>query len=523
MACVFSVLALIVFNGVRGQVLISPASYMFLVLVPVPLVQYGFGLIYFSGEAIIYSLYLAGAAAAVALGGLLEQHRKYLAADLFFLAVLAGAFFSVLLQLHERLGLDLSELYVLRTGPYRPSANLGQPNNLGTLLVWGLLALIWLARRHQLSVIIGLLLGAPIFWGVVLTESRAALVGILLTGIVLFSKRELFSSVDFKKKIYISVASGVLVALFLTRLYFLGSAAQVDGLFAFLRIGGDSPRLRALSMFLSAALERPWFGFGWNQVVQAQLLVAESYQPFYQGWGSSHNLFVDIILWVGIPLGLFVSVLILIYLVLFYKKVSTPEQVICFCVLLVGLNHSVVEFPLYYAYFLLPLSLVLGGVESSIFLFRLPLRLKLFVALCMGLVLVLSVVIHDYFVVEERYRELRLEWQGFRPVEKITDEAMILNQWNEVIRLARFSPYVGMSEMEIEWMVKAASFSQRPRYLLIVAKGLAINGRIKEAEHWLRTICKVSPPDQCISARKKWNQMIEEDSRLKSVIDKAWP
>ncbi len=66
----------------------------------------------------------------------------------------------------------------------RAAGNLRQANHLSSLLLWGLVALVWLSERGRLGRWPAALLGAAMVGGVVLTASRTGIVGIGLLATV---------------------------------------------------------------------------------------------------------------------------------------------------------------------------------------------------------------------------------------------------------------------------------------------------------------------------------------------------
>src|SRR5690606_30949599 len=72
----------------------------------------------------------------------------------------------------------------------RPYANLAQPNNLATLLLFGLLASVYLRECAVLGRFPSALCSCLLLFGIALTQSRTAVLGLLvLAGWLLFARR----------------------------------------------------------------------------------------------------------------------------------------------------------------------------------------------------------------------------------------------------------------------------------------------------------------------------------------------
>ena len=119
-----------------------PASTLafFVALIALIWLQWAGGLIIYSGDALVSSLFLAGIGLAWCLGSRTayvsgEPERVLiLAATLMVVAACASSFMAVLQWLNQEEGMWF---FVAERGPNRPYANLAQPNLLATLLVMG--------------------------------------------------------------------------------------------------------------------------------------------------------------------------------------------------------------------------------------------------------------------------------------------------------------------------------------------------------------------------------------------------
>ncbi|PIW09923.1 MAG: polymerase, partial [Comamonadaceae bacterium CG17_big_fil_post_rev_8_21_14_2_50_60_13] len=64
-------------------------------------------------------------------------------------------------------------------------------------------------------------------------------------------------------------------------------------------------------------------------------------------FSHSHNLFLDLVLWCGIPFGLFVSLYLIRWFWLRLRAVRCAEDAVLMLFLLVVGNHAMLELPLH--------------------------------------------------------------------------------------------------------------------------------------------------------------------------------
>lgn len=490
-------------------------------LVLLPWVQYGAGMVQLAGTAWIASLYLLGFLLALLVGAKWEAESPDQLLDGLLLAIGLAALLSVGLQLQQWLAVDGLELWTMGGGPERPHANLGQPNQLGTLLLWGVLAAAWGMLRGYLGGRTALLMVLFLLFGLALTRSRTAWIAVVLLVVASWLWRRLWSS---PKVPWIVTGLG---------LYF---GACVLGLGWFSQISlvglppevGDYTRMSSevrplvWAAFLDAIWQQPLWGYGWGQVVLAQMGVA-TVHPYLQGaYLYSHNLFLDLILWCGIPVGVLTSMTLLLWFWRQLLGVGNAGNAVLMLFLLVVGNHALLELPLYHAYFLLPVGLVMGTLNV-----RLDVRPVLqtgrwlLVVLCLGGMVLLAVLVRDYARVEQSYQDLRMEWSGIKlKAPTSSPNALLLTQWNNYIRYARFEPTTGLSIETLNWMRHMTGMFPNVVFFNKLAMALAMNHQADEAGIWLQRMCKVVPQKACDAARLAWIRQGKTHPEIAAI---AWP
>ncbi len=495
-------------------------SLLVVVLVFVPALQYAFGLVTMAGNAWVSTAYLLGFLLALLIGARWESACPAQPADGLFLAIGMAAVVSVGLQLHQWLGLDRLDIWSMGEGFGRPFANFGQPNQLGTFLLWGLVATIWgLVRRH-VGGRVAVLLALFLLFGLALTASRTAWIGAALLVLAAWWWRGAWSSPR------IPVVITCLALCFVLFVLSAGWLSQIlGGGVAFeagviQRISGES-RPAIWALFIDGATKQPWAGYGWNQVALAQMAVALDHPPLRVFFSHSHNLFLDLILWCGIPVGLSLSAALLWWLCMRVRAVRNAEEAVMVLFLLVVTNHAMLELPLHYAYFLLPTGLMMGSLESR-FAVRPILQCHRWVVMALWVIAVAlwSLIIRDYMRVESSYKTLRFEWANIKTEPAKTPDVTLLTQWRDFFRMIRLEPARAMTEAELAWMRNVTGLYPSAGFFQKLATAMALNQRPDDAVLSLRQMCRIVSEQQCLAVKFAWENRAKSEPLIAKV---PWP
>lgn len=481
--------------------------------------QYFLGIIYFSGSALLSSLYVVGFYLVYVCAQSVEEAFPGCLLDLVFLAVASASFASVGLQLTQWLDLvpdGLTDIWIMNQSGDRPSGNLGQANQLASLHVWGLIALLWGHQREKVRIVMLLI---AVFWvgiGLAIAQSRSSIIALALLAVALICFRRFWKNFDAFKIVFMSLG------LMSTAFYFaphLGDALLLPRQNnMFLRTDGEV-RLDAWRMFLDASLQAPWFGFGWNEVLPAQFAVAlEHPKVSGRSFAHTHNVFLDLVIWTGWPVGLFLSGCIVSWIVKATLRVQNLAQLLALLpVGTIGV-HAITELPLHYAYFLLPTGCFMGAVAASW-----PIKSKLatqvpkvkakniLIAVYMYTSTVLGIVVFDYFKVEEQFYLLRFEGArvGSLNLGK-TPEVTVLNQFSALIEFARFQAKANMTPAEIYAAEQLALVYPSLSNLFKMAQINALNSNREISALWLRKACAMVDKNGCSQAKSSWEKFQQE-------------
>nr|WP_316641454.1 Wzy polymerase domain-containing protein [uncultured Roseateles sp.] len=245
--------------------------------------------------------------------------------------------------------------------PGRAVGNIRQPNQMATYLLWACVGLIWLSeagrlRRGWLPTLLGVLV-----FGIVLSGSRTGQFGLIVLTIWAWFDRRLMPPSRRALMWAPAMMAVAWIGLYIWAQFTeqsLGAAARV----------GDGLGSSRFGVWLSAwdlIKQHPLTGVGWGGFNLAWTLTPNA-NRLVETFDNAHNLPLHLIAELGLPLGLLVVGLLCWALARAFTasdKAHAAEGTALRCafmmVLLVGI-HSLMEYPLWFFYFLLPTALAWG-------------------------------------------------------------------------------------------------------------------------------------------------------------------
>ena len=250
--------------------------------------------------------------------------------------------------------------------PGRAAGNLRQPNHLSSLAIWALIGLVWLAESRRLPRAAALALMLLMVAVVMATGSRTGLLGLGLLALWGLLDRRLGPSMR---------GTLVLLPLFWWAVWKANqgwtaaqqAAGAVAGAVRPLAEGDiSSARFSIWSDTLALIRAQPWGGVG-----VGEFNFAWSLTPFpdrsFLFFDHAHNLPLHLLAELGLPLGGLVIAGLCLGLWRAFRAAGQAEDAAealalrcAFMLLLLIGVHSLLEYPLWYAYFLLPTALALG-------------------------------------------------------------------------------------------------------------------------------------------------------------------
>jgi O-antigen ligase len=244
----------------------------------------------------------------------------------------------------------------------RAVGNLRQPNHLSSLLLWAAIAIVPLLELRRLPFAAAAALHALMVYAVVLTASRTGVLGIALLTLWGLADRRLS-----RRTRALLLASPLLYAVvWLGLTAWAHASAQAFGGEARLAEGDLSgSRFGIWANTWALVQQQPWAGVGFGEFNLAWTLTPFPGRPTAY-FDHAHNLPLHLAAELGLPLA---GAVIGLLLVALWRTLRVPaalapadavmQRSAGLMLLLIGL-HSLLEYPLWYAYFLLPTAWLFG-------------------------------------------------------------------------------------------------------------------------------------------------------------------
>lgn len=488
---------------------ISRATLLLACLALMPWLQYWLGILGLFSPALLGSLYLFGFATAFAVAEHWARSKPGQPAALILLAAGLSAVVSVGLQIYQWLGyaadVTTTNIWVYPAPPGgRAYANLAQPNQLGSLLLMGLLGTAWAWQKRWLGRTAAVLVSLLILSGIALTQSRTALLTLTLGAMLLAVWRPSYIPRATVRCVLLLYAYYAICLLSLGR---VGEFLGLETSMTVLERSAGELRLALWRMVLDASTERPWLGFGWNETNEGLLQVFPRHLQLSNWYAEqSHNLLLDLVLWIGWPLALGLTICCVAWLWRVVRSVADVEQFLTISALGVLLIHAMLEQPLHHGYFLWPFAFLAGSAQAGLGAPAIAsLTRKAVGAILVVQAAFLGVIVRDYLRVEESFQELRFQMLriGTGHNEQ-PPQTLLLQDWADFIVMSRATPAPGMSRQQIDKWKNLLLFNTSPLAFRKVIGALTLNGYPEEARQWADRSCIVLPDVLCKPLAHEW-------------------
>lgn len=446
------------------------------------------------GQALTGALYLAWAGLMIMAGRALAQIWGVEKLILVIASALAvGALLSAtagIIQFYE-LKTPLNA-WVAQSRGAALFGNLAQTNHFASHATLGLLSLAYLSLRGRRAAWVALPCTLPLLFVLGLSGSRSVWL-FLLAALALAAGLRAVTRDDANRRLFIVVGVMVIVYFLMQMAVQAGwirpaeqeAVTAVDRLFS--SPGSISDRFRLWGAAWALWLEHPLQGLGWGGFAadyyrHVTAIDADNLYGLYQ---NSHNIVLHLLAETGLIGGLLLVVPLLIWI---FHVLRAPRDARLWWLLgLTGVFaiHSLLEYPLWYAYFLGVAALLLGIAETPALAMR-RIRLLAFVLLLAG------------------GFNLAALWTGYRTFERIfhpgpneLPPANLAALMTGLHRDPMLMPYVELStalalnldetghKQHLFLNSRALRFSPQPRLVYRQALLLALADRPQEAREQL--------------------------------------
>jgi O-antigen ligase len=379
----------------------------------------------------------------------------------------------------------------------RAVGNLRQPNHLSSLLLWSAIAAVALLELRRVPRWLGGAAFVGMVFGVVLTASRTGLVSVLILAAWGLADRRLSRPT----RVLLGTAPVVYAIGWFGMARWAAYSHHVFGGAARLaETDVSASRFGIWGNTLTLIKAHPWFGVGYGEFNFAWTLTPFPGRPtaFFD---HTHNLPLQLAVELGLPLATLVLGLLVWGLLRMARQAwaaegeaSTTRRAALAFVLMISL-HSLLEYPLWYAYFLLPAAWAFGfGLGAPRAPAAAPTARSLLAPAAAALVLLAAFSVWDY----TRVTVIFSSDDGNAPL------ARRIERGQHSVFFAYHADYAAATT-ETEARLRAQAFDRASHFLLDTrfmmawAEELAAQGQVDRARHLAARLREFRNP-----ASKEW-------------------
>ncbi|MBJ9722061.1 O-antigen ligase C-terminal domain-containing protein [Acinetobacter calcoaceticus] len=473
---------------IQQNIKIPRAQLLLLPFTLIPIVQWGLGLVFDLSTALLSSFYLLGFWFMVLAGYnlSLDQQKRDQIFSGFSLLVIVVSVATSFIAICQWLNVDSHFVHMLHLIGNRPYGNFGQPNNMATFLIVGLLGCLYLYEKNKAAVWLLLPSALIILFTIALSQSRTSWIVFpflfIYWVVKQFKQQKRFGFIQsLLWCIGFFVIAGVILP-FATNLIEAWSNTDITQASSLAeRASSGYLRFNIWTQMLLAVQQHPWLGYGWNQTSVAQIS-AYTLFPTTEWTTSAHNVLLDLIIWNGIPVGLFIIAYFTCWLLWLNQRAKETISIIAIMMVCTVLIHAMLEFPERYAYFLLTCGFLLGVIQAQTPMIKGVVLSKQLLRLIWGISLVLIVAIwRDYnlYVMNSN-----LLFKNKQPNAELmgSNQIFVLTQFEQRLKWIELSPEITLPETELAQWGNFVKNKATPYNLRKYAQLLAYNGKVEQAE-----------------------------------------
>lgn len=477
-------------QGIAIPKAVIPVLLLLLVL----LAQSISGNMLFFGDALVVGLYLLLVVQAMVLGYAVpvDAHGRLRSLPLVLpVALVLAALLSTLVAWVQVLDWGVDAQWVTRmSGLRRPGGNIAQPNHLASLLLMAFVVVWYGYESRRLAAGTALLLVLWLLSGVVLSESRTALVSTWVIALWWWSKRSATGT-----RLHAGWLGVLCLGLPLAMWAWPPLLAWLQGDGLVQSLGSDrlsaSPGTRAAvwPLLWDAALNKPWWGWGFGGVSAAQNALAHQ-SAVSDNFTYAHNLVLDLLVWTGFPATLLVLAAVAWWWVGRLRHIQRKEDWFLLAWMLPVAVHAMFEFPHAYAYFLVPVFFAVGMLEKARNAGHWVLGRWQFGALWAAVLVVSGWTVVEYVAQEQDFRDARFQALNFSHSDtgEHPPQALLLTQLSALNAATRLQSTPGMDAAQLELLLSVLIRFPNAMHAMRYAAALALNGHAPEAARQLQVL-----------------------------------
>ncbi|MDC4705645.1 Wzy polymerase domain-containing protein [Acinetobacter baumannii] len=479
-----SVLAALFYQNIkipRAQILLLPFTLT-------PIVQWGFGLVFDLSTALLSTFYLLGFWFMVLAGYnlSLDQKKRDQIFSGFSLLVIITSLLTSLIAIFQWLNIESHLIYTLHLIGNRPYGNFGQPNNMATFLIIGLLGCLYLYEKHKVTLWLLLPSALIILFTIALSQSRTSWIVFpflfIYWVVKQFGKQKRFRFVQGLLWCLAFFLIAGLILPYITQFIEFSTNTEITETSSFVaRAGSGHERIGMWIQILHAIAQQPWLGYGWSQTSVA-VVDSIQYGTVHVWFNSAHNILLDLIIWNGIPISIVIIAYFTCWFLWLNQQAKETISIIAIMMVCTVLIHAMLEFPQRYAYFLLTCGFLLGIIQAQTPVLKGIVLNKQVFRLIGGISVILLVAIwRDYNVY---VTNSNLLFKNKQPNAEIlgSNQIFILTQFEQRLKWIEMKPKTTLSDADLAVWGNFVKNKATPYNLRKYAQLLAYNGKVEQAE-----------------------------------------
>jgi hypothetical protein len=317
-----------------------------------------------------------------------------------------------------------------------------------------------------------------------------------------------------------------LLALIVVYLGFIVLVPQLGGALGFdtasiaEHVSGRSERTVLMEQALAMSLQHPWFGVGWFGFGSGQVAIAADFASTTYA-EHAHNLVLNFAAELGWPATLLMCATLFAWTWVVLRHAGGSSHLrFGGLVLLAVAVHSMVEFPLWYAFVLLPVALLVGAMHQAYWPAT-PVQVGrgIWVVLVALALACCAFITWDYHRVELGFRTLRWEQEGYRVDESTLQKPdfTLFPDFFDYFHFMKMEPREGMTQEQVEFVERMSRRFGFVHVLNNLAEAYTLNGELDKAARTMVSLQRLHPiayPEYF----DYWEAKAQQDARYAKVF-----
>lgn len=462
------------------------------------------GLLIFQGDAWMVTLYIGFFALAVQTAWCMTRNTpKNDWIDGLMGAIALAGLGTVAMSLIQWTATYDLVIFVQEVGRHgRPFANLGQINHVNTLCFIAGCAVLQLHASGKIHAPVFVAAVVVLSFGMALTQSRTAVVQIMVLWVwSAWQGRSLNPLRNTATVLTLAYIIWMIAIPYLASVAYLepGRSMQIEA-------SASNLRLKAWASMLDAISQSSLTGYGWLQNGWAQQITSLEHPGLRYEFNYAHNFVVDLLIWAGLPLGITMTAVLAFWA--WHHAKSRNRDITFLAAALLGIMvHGLLEYPLAYAYFLVPTGLLIGSIDALDPVIQVQ-RISRWAVIVVWatLVVLLFGVGNEYVQAVEADTRLRTEASHIGVSKKTTQppQLELLDQLSAQLQFRFLEPSPGMSQEQMALMERVAKRYATLPVLTDIAYAKRINGDKFESDRYLDVACAIYGEAVCERDMDNW-------------------